>query len=89
MAKQDFPVIFVRVTETIIGMTALYQFLGVFLVKIHALALYIGARSYPARRTFIWNDVGHIQGMIDEINRISNVTGAIGILNPQDEVTIL
>ena len=78
--------LFFRVAEAAVGMAFLHEFLGVFPIEIHALALDIGAVLPSDVRAFVRDDMCQFQGALDEVHCIRYVAGAIGVLNAKDEV---
>lgn len=81
--------IFLRVAEAVIGMAAFYEFFGIFFIKRKALALDIRAAAAADIRSFVGDDAGQLQRAVDEIYRIRDVAGAVGILDAQNKITLL
>ena len=82
-------VIFVRVTEAVVGVARLDELLGVLLVEIHALALDVRAVRAAEGWALVRDDVRHLERAVDEVDGVGDVARAIRVLDAQDELALL
>ena len=79
-------VVFLRVAEAIVGVAGPHKLFGIFLVEVHALALDVRAAVAAVARAFVWRDAREFQRALNEVDGVSDIARAVGVLDAQDEV---
>ena len=65
------------------------ELLGIFFINVHALALNVRRDVSAVMRSFVGNNLRGGKRLFYKLDGVGNVAGAVGILNPQNEIAAL